>query len=285
MCQRHRFTAAPGTIIRYTDIADGQPPLLLVHGSYGSAAHWDANVEQLATYGRVIVPDLPGFGGSGRARPGADLGYFAEALRRVLDEARLGACALAAFSFGGLVATEFARLNPERALALVLLSPPIWPEPPPEVTEAQARASEVAMTASLEASVDILLREILLFNPHRRDLRAQQLVGEQLRRTRFRARDLLRKSGLVEMLSQTVCPTLVVLGAEDPFFRRRLPETLARIGASRAGVALQVVPDGGHWLCYDRPDMVNRLIIEFTRGATAWAAEPDSCGPGAKQSP
>src|SRR5699024_1978152 len=40
------------------------PPLILLHGAYGSWTHWLRNIEALATQCCVIAPDMPGFGDS-----------------------------------------------------------------------------------------------------------------------------------------------------------------------------------------------------------------------------
>src|SRR5579863_9848650 len=40
------------------------PLLVLLHGGYGSWAHWVRNIRPLASRFRVIAPDLPGLGDS-----------------------------------------------------------------------------------------------------------------------------------------------------------------------------------------------------------------------------
>src|SRR5713101_4198486 len=42
----------------------GGPPLVLLHGGYGSWMHWIRNVPPLSRQFRVIAPDLPGLGES-----------------------------------------------------------------------------------------------------------------------------------------------------------------------------------------------------------------------------
>src|SRR5260370_12944342 len=42
----------------------GGPPLVLLHGGYGSWSHWIRNVLPLSRWFRVIAPDLPGLGDS-----------------------------------------------------------------------------------------------------------------------------------------------------------------------------------------------------------------------------
>jgi 2-hydroxy-6-oxonona-2,4-dienedioate hydrolase len=49
-----------------------------------------------------------------------------------------------------------------------------------------------------------------------------------------------------------------------------IPSLAARADAcraARADVRIAIIPGGGHWIQYDRPDAVNRLLIDFHRRA------------------
>ena len=50
-----------GTRIRYIEKGEGTP-LVLVHGIPTSSFLWRAMIDELSAHGRVIAPDLPGFG-------------------------------------------------------------------------------------------------------------------------------------------------------------------------------------------------------------------------------
>ena len=41
------------------------PPLVLLHGGYGTWAHWVRAIQPLSRQFRLLVPDMPGFGESG----------------------------------------------------------------------------------------------------------------------------------------------------------------------------------------------------------------------------
>jgi pimeloyl-ACP methyl ester carboxylesterase len=64
-----------------------------------------------------------------------------------------------------------------------------------------------------------------------------------------------------KLTSQTVeVPTLVIWGENDaallPSLTRGLSEWVPRL-------RVEIVPDAGHWVPYERPDVVNRLIRDF----------------------
>ena len=80
------------------------PPLVLLHGGYGSWMHWIRNVLPLARQFRVIAPDLPGLGESATPpEPWTAEGLaaiIAEGLASIVGGERLH---LAGFSFGGVI--------------------------------------------------------------------------------------------------------------------------------------------------------------------------------------
>src|SRR5256885_15394456 len=58
-----RFAQVKGVRMRYFLGGEG-PPLILVHGLGGAAANWTELVPLLVRRHRLLVPDLPGHGGS-----------------------------------------------------------------------------------------------------------------------------------------------------------------------------------------------------------------------------
>jgi pimeloyl-ACP methyl ester carboxylesterase len=58
-----RLLEARGSRLRYLVAGEGDP-LVLVHGLGGSAANWLALAPLLSPGRRLIVPELPGHGGS-----------------------------------------------------------------------------------------------------------------------------------------------------------------------------------------------------------------------------
>jgi pimeloyl-ACP methyl ester carboxylesterase len=63
-----RFAEIKGVRMRYFLGGEG-PPLILVHGLGGAAANWTELVPLLIRRHRLLVPDLPGHGGSTALQP------------------------------------------------------------------------------------------------------------------------------------------------------------------------------------------------------------------------
>src|SRR6476646_7194850 len=104
-----RFVDARGCRLRYLVAGEGEP-LLLVHGLGGSAANWLTLAPLLLPGRRVVVPELPGHGGSDPLPAAAGLSAYADALAALLD----GPSGVVGHSLGGAIALRLAIRRPER---------------------------------------------------------------------------------------------------------------------------------------------------------------------------
>lgn len=110
-----------------TAYLDAGPPdasaVVLLHGLGGTNAsmlplHWE-----LATDHRVLAPDLPGFGASGKPRGRYDARWYARWLSAFLEELDVARAVLVGNSMGGRVALEAGLAVPRSVAGLVLLAP------------------------------------------------------------------------------------------------------------------------------------------------------------------
>lgn len=112
----------------YMDIpvenGNGQTVVLL-HGKNFGGFYWEPTVNALHQAGfRVVVPDQIGFGKS--SKPAAYQFTFqalAENTKKLLDELKIQKAAIVGHSMGGMLATRFALMYPERVSRLVLVNP------------------------------------------------------------------------------------------------------------------------------------------------------------------
>ena len=95
---------------------------VLVHGLGGSHLSWLQVAPWLAGLGRVLTPDLPGFGRSPRLGRGTTLMRERHWLSRFIDATTEGPVVLAGNSMGGLVSLLEAAVEPARIKGLVLTS-------------------------------------------------------------------------------------------------------------------------------------------------------------------
>ena len=107
-------------------------PLLLIHGTGGSRAHWAPVADRLAAERELLLVDLPGHGESDpppAGTPHTPIGY-AQLLADLLADLGFDAAHAAGNSVGGWTALELAKL--QRARSVVAIAPAgLWPKHDP----------------------------------------------------------------------------------------------------------------------------------------------------------
>jgi len=110
-----------GGPVHFADFGGEGPPIVLVHGLGGSHVNWMAVGATLAKRGRVLAPDLLGFGRTPLAgrRPGVrtNVDLLARFLREEVKEPAI----LVGNSMGGLVSMLTAATRPDLIARLVLV--------------------------------------------------------------------------------------------------------------------------------------------------------------------
>jgi 3-oxoadipate enol-lactonase len=97
-------------------------PVLLIHGLGSSGADWALQVLALEREFRVIVPDLPGCGHSGRRGGAYAIESCADSLWTLVDELSEPQVSIVGYSLGGAVALEMALQRPHAVPRLVLIN-------------------------------------------------------------------------------------------------------------------------------------------------------------------
>jgi pimeloyl-ACP methyl ester carboxylesterase len=117
------MTLRNGARLNYGEAGSGLP-LILVHGSPGEARAWGRVVRLLPANTRILVPDLPGYGGSDAILPGAiqRTQSMADAVGELIERCD-GPVLLCGHSYGGNVALHAALSHREQIRELVLLEP------------------------------------------------------------------------------------------------------------------------------------------------------------------
>lgn len=117
-----RTTRVGDAIVAWTEVGSG-PPLLMLHGLGDCHRTWRRVLPSLAAQHRVILPDLPGHGLSGRPDAPYTLPWFADTMRGLLDALELEKVAIVGHSFGGGVAQWMVLDDARRIDRMVLVAP------------------------------------------------------------------------------------------------------------------------------------------------------------------
>ena len=231
---------------------------------------WAPQREALEGAGhRVLAPDLRGYGGR-PLEPGPF--SYVDDVRSLLE----GPAAVVGSSFGGRVAIDLALAAPELVERLVLVAPAVagW-ELSDEVEAGWAQEEDALARGDLAAATESNLRLWLDRGraPGELDPQVRELVREMVRRS-FElqlpvgdaATPTWAEPSALERLEAVLAPTLVVVGELDvPDFRAIAEHVAGRVPGAR----LEVVPGAAHLPSLERPDLFNRLLLDFLadRGA------------------
>lgn len=111
--------------IAYRDLPANRPDapvLVMIHGSPMGSQAMNNMIEQLRGDYRLIVPDLPGFGGSTLKVDDYSVLTHAHNLRDLLDHLQIDHAHILGYSQGGGVILEFADRNPEMTQSLIMVA-------------------------------------------------------------------------------------------------------------------------------------------------------------------
>jgi len=222
--------------------------VLLLHSAVGDSRQWRRQVEALGERFDVAAPDLPGFGTE--PEPTEPFSYV-DRLGDLLPAAVVGN------SMGGGIALRLALTRPELVDKLVLVAAgiPGW-EWSQELRDYWARETEAFDRGDLDAATEVNM-EFWIAPEHRDELRPQQRRAMELQSEHEEPEIIWPELPPLETLS---IPTLVVVGDRDKEDFRRIAEHVA---ARVPGARLEVIAGAGHVVGVDRPDELNRLLLEF----------------------
>lgn len=99
--------------------------IMLLHGKNFNGAYWEKTAKDLSSQGfRVIIPDQIGFGKSSKPEfYQFSFSQLADNTKAILDELKIEKAIVLGHSMGGMVATRFTLLYPEKVEKLILENP------------------------------------------------------------------------------------------------------------------------------------------------------------------
>jgi pimeloyl-ACP methyl ester carboxylesterase len=283
---QRRYETIDGTAINLDDYGGVGDSVLLVHGLVGSAGNWSLVAPVVADFARTIAVDLPGHGRSGPARVN-DLAAHYRTVVAVIEKLELSPVALVGNSMGGLVAEMVAAERPDLLASLLLLSPATppmtlsLPTSPSVAARLLLRSLPVVGQAVTAASAARLgprrqieeTLKIVMEHPERLPPEAVERAVDlaALRRTMPWAakafadssasvrRLFVRRWEYSAMIDKITVPTTLVFGSCDKVV---IPGSLRWLAERRPDWRTFELPDAGHTLMWERPDIV---VHELTR--------------------
>ncbi len=247
-----KFVNTPNGRIHYLEKEGINPPVVFVHGNWGSWKWFKPLIESWNLENKAFALDLPGFGKS--EKPGFDISLenYAHSLHKFLKALNIERPVIIAHSMGSSVVIKMLSIHPDSAKALVLISPsPIdGYKTPPEAFPALSLYS---------SSLSLISKYIRPTIPNRR--LAWEIVKDVL---------LMDKRGFVEnpkalledltdVARAISAPVLIIRSKNDPLI------TTAEYKKTREALrAAEIVFDGGgHNVHLYFPERVLRIMGDF----------------------
>jgi pimeloyl-ACP methyl ester carboxylesterase len=184
--------------LAFRDAGSGERTFLLIHGIGVSSRYFRRLIPELSRHGRVLAPDLPGFGHSPGPRHPLTIEQLAVLVRRFAHARGVTRCTVIGHSMGTQVAVALALHAPELVESVVLIGP---------VAEPAARTPL--------ASAARLVRDTLGEPPSANAV----VLGDYLRcgPVRYLATlPLMLHYPIVDAVGRLTCPVLVMRGRHDP---------------------------------------------------------------------
>jgi pimeloyl-ACP methyl ester carboxylesterase len=237
------------------------PVVVLLHHGLGMMGAWEEQVPVLAQAGyRVLAYDRWGYGQSD-SRSRLSLPYFEDDLQDLLSLLRaleIQSVSLVGHSDGGTIALYFARQYPEMVRRMLVVAAHIYVEPKmvPTIYELRkAYENEPKFQEGMQ--------------------RAHGEKAEQVFHIWFSG--WVQESNLTwdmrPYLGEIRCPVLIVQGLED---EHATPQHARELAESIPEAELWLVPDAGHMLPRDLPEIFNPRLLAFLKPELSGELEKSS---------
>ncbi len=222
-------------------------PLLLIHGGLGSIMNFENSIKDLSKHFKVIAMDSPGHGRSSHVD---SLSYplLADNISLFIDKLELDSLYIIGWSDGGILGLILAADRPDKVKKLVAIS------------------ANTRLSAIKQQDIEWMRNNMIAWAKNEKGwwmknqlpLRSQpEKVDEYLENT--------KKMWLVDIniddakITSIKIPTLIMQGDKD------LVKTEHALELNRAIVYSQlcILPNTSHFVFGSKPDLVNRIIIDF----------------------
>jgi pimeloyl-ACP methyl ester carboxylesterase len=242
-----------GGVHTYYEVAGQGEPLLLLHGGFSTIESWGAQTPALAERYRVYLPERRGHGRTPDVEGPTGFDIMARDTIAFMEALEISSAYLVGWSDGGNVGLEIALVRPDLVRKLVIIGAGddfdvVQPDGPKYTAELRAQAQHLTPDA-----LPHMLREAY-----------EQLSpdGADHFRVVFEKLIAVYRSGprhALDDLARISAPTLVMVGDDDLL----TADHAAAIQRTIPDAQLAVVPGTDHLLQFEKPELVNRIILDF----------------------
>ncbi len=268
-----------GSTVHYWDFHSQKKKVIIaVHGFRGTHHGLLYIIKELPEY-RVIIPDLPGFGDSTPLHdtPHTAEGY-AEFLKEFIEDLKLSEPPiLLGHSFGSIIASQFARNNPDKLSQLILINPIAKHKSSllnlaglavvRTYYKAGAKLPEKIGNKLLSSRLISNLTTLSLAKTKQPDLRKRSYAEHLTHFSRFHNRNILYESfhssinkSVSEHAKHIPHKTLLIAGNKDDIVPLKTQYELQKLFPN---ATLHVIKGVGHLVHYETPEKAAKYINNF----------------------
>jgi pimeloyl-ACP methyl ester carboxylesterase len=229
-----------------------RPTLVFIHGSGGSHALWQGQVDAMLAVANTIAVDLPGHGAS--RGPGCDrVSHYADAVAGLMEDLQMPRPVPCGLSIGGAIVLQLLLDRPALLAGGVLIGTGARLRVLPDIIEAVETdyAHFIDMLGQFGASEKT--------DPARLTpiMHATASCAPAVTAGDFRACD---RFDVMDRLDRIDTPVLVLCGSDD---RLTPPKYSAYLEHHIRGSRQVTIPDAGHLVPIEQPVAVNRELTAF----------------------
>ncbi|MDB2584589.1 alpha/beta hydrolase [Alphaproteobacteria bacterium] len=242
-------------------------PLILLHGGYGSWAHWIKQAIPFSKNYNVLIPDMPGFGESEDLTlphtPEKISANIAETLLKLISPEETPI--ICGFSFGGLIAGHLSYnliergLNPEK---LILVGPGGLGAKRGKMRNMIARHSKMSEEEIYQAHKTNL--EILMMHDATKvDDWSVHIQKQNTDAHRIKSRPISSTDTLARIIEKQDVPLFLLWGEKDASVGVYLEDRMSILRDINSKVRFHVEYNLGHWIMYENDVIFNKILNNF----------------------
>jgi pimeloyl-ACP methyl ester carboxylesterase len=254
-----QYAELPGVKLWFTDTGGIGMPLVFLHANTGTSANWEAQAAAFSKAGyRVIAFDRRGWGKStADAATGPQPGSIAGDLDALADHLKLDKFHLVGVAGGGFAALDYAAWRPQRLRSLaVAATTGQFAEPEMRDLSARIEIPQLRNQAAVYREVGPSYRGA---NPE--GTKRWVEIEEHAQQPGAPSQPLRTPNTFAKLAAVTM-PVLVMAADADLL----APPALMRAWAAHVkNYEWAVVPDSGHSIAWEQPDLFNETILAFIK--------------------
>ncbi|NMB80474.1 MAG: alpha/beta hydrolase [Ignavibacteria bacterium] len=267
-----------GRKVAYADEGSGEV-IIFIHGLGSYSPAWQKNISILKNNFRCIAIDLPGYGKSSKEVHSGSLEFYGDVILELMDKLNIKQATIAGHSMGGQIGIVMALKYPERVSKLILAAPAGFEE----FTDGQRQWFRDVMTLDLvKLTSTQAIRSNLYSNFYNVPEDAEFMITDRIAMRGAKDFDnycytVIRSvNGMVDrpvahLLEKINQPTLILFGENDqlipnPALNPGKTENIAKSGHAKInGSKLIMIPECGHFLQFEKPDVFNKAVLDFLK--------------------